>query len=469
MRSRFRPRFEALEARDVPAVFYWMGSGGPTDSTADARVETNWNPHDFSPPRPNVPGPEDDVIFTDDVFPPWITPGNCYHFGTAGSYRSVSFVGNYAGTVTLDSGFATGQLNLSSPGAISQPASGTDITVVGDSASDPGPYADDFIWTKGTLNSTANLANLIVTGSTTTALIAPANAGTVTTKSTLKFLNGATGTINPGTVNFAGGDGMDVGEYCSVTVAPGQPPATVVLAYTADFDPQGNPRTRTLQLHSGSAFTVVSGPFTSQFPLQNDGGVFEVRGGASASFSGTLTYTLTGFPVPFFAGSFLQAGGTTRLHGGSTLTAANGAAMWGGELVVDARAGVGTATVQGNLSVGGGKVWFSLNAVNSQIVAYGTLEVTGNVSWSGGTYEPWIDWDRQGDNCFWHCTGTMTISGSASIVPKPLAWNTTSVAGRTWTVIGSNQGITGTPGVSAGYALDPVGANPVSGWTVRKT
>src|SRR4029079_14621293 len=75
-----------------------------------------------------------------------------------------------------------------SGGILDQP-SGADLTVTG-----------TFWWTAGKLNSTANLANVTITGEYATATIAPANGVTVNLGSNLSLMNGAFATMKEGTV-----------------------------------------------------------------------------------------------------------------------------------------------------------------------------------------------------------------------------------------------------------------------------
>jgi hypothetical protein len=127
-------------------------------------------------------------------------------------FSSVQLINSYAGTVTLgddaSGGLSIKTLNVTS-GAISQPAPGaTDLTVL-----------TTFNWTGGTLNSTANLANLIISGATVN--IDP-SGGTVWLGDNLSFINGANGTMGDGTLAL-NKDGTQVvlDSGAALTVVPG--------------------------------------------------------------------------------------------------------------------------------------------------------------------------------------------------------------------------------------------------------
>src|SRR5438876_7900283 len=92
-RPKFRPKYEPLEARDVPAIFIWMGgnSGDPTWAGEPANWFTNAQDHD-------LPAAYDDLIWlarptpvTSDPDAPPPTPPppvNCDDF-QGGPYNSM--------------------------------------------------------------------------------------------------------------------------------------------------------------------------------------------------------------------------------------------------------------------------------------------------------------------------------------------------------------------------------------------
>jgi hypothetical protein len=139
---------ETLEAREVPAAMVWQNYSGDGDFNNPA----NWRDGDTLDPAGRIPTSGDDVIFRRGLGS--VTDCNDFNGPATGAYNSVSIINDYTGTVTLASGFTTGTLVMEY-GAISQPTSGTDITVT-----------SHFNWTGGTLNSSDNIANLNLNGAT---------------------------------------------------------------------------------------------------------------------------------------------------------------------------------------------------------------------------------------------------------------------------------------------------------------
>lgn len=199
-RHPFRARLgvEGLEAREVPALYSWTSLGGDFDTLS------NWTLASTGTTPTHLPVDGDDIAFMSATFGPCFN----FHGPGSGSYNSVVINGSYSNTVTLSGGFSTATLTLDSSGAaISQPVSGTDITVTG-----------SFTWTKGTLNSSSHPATVHLTG---TALINPTNdggmallgnpgPGTVSSGSLLSFENGAVATITTGTLVFTNASTIDV-------------------------------------------------------------------------------------------------------------------------------------------------------------------------------------------------------------------------------------------------------------------
>jgi hypothetical protein len=175
---RFRPRVEALEAREVPAANTWLGGSSSTDDTA-------WS-------LGRVPISGDDLYFDGSI-----ASTDCdFWSGDLTDYlSSVHLVNGYPGTVYFDGDMDIATLEVDS-GAIA-PYSGFshhDIWV-----------EEEVIWTGGTLNNTAHAGTLHILGGAT-ANVSPGASNTVTTGYTLSFegdagtQTGSTGTFYPGTV-----------------------------------------------------------------------------------------------------------------------------------------------------------------------------------------------------------------------------------------------------------------------------
>jgi hypothetical protein len=174
---RFRPRVEGLERRDVPAgtEAWWIG-----DVSSDATNPANWE-GDPTDGHIFFAGPDAGPIGKNDRVP---TGVDCENFH--GSFFSISVQSTYSGTITLNGAVTTKTFGMES-GTIDQPVSGTDITVTGP-ASLGAPAA--FVWTGGTLNSTANDATVNILDNGTITL---PTGGILNCGSSLNFAN-----ANPG-------------------------------------------------------------------------------------------------------------------------------------------------------------------------------------------------------------------------------------------------------------------------------
>ncbi len=188
----------------MPAALFW----NPTAGT-DFNLAVNWD-LDLSGSGVHPPtGPQagDDLT----IAPAWVsvpgTPHNPPHWAListdctgagGGSFNSVTITSYYTTTVTLSSALTTKAFVLAG-GKIDQPSASYGITVIGGYT---GTFAAAFHWTGGTLNSQPFLANLTITGSGTTALIAPAGGRTVNLGSSINFEDGANGTIAAGTIQL---------------------------------------------------------------------------------------------------------------------------------------------------------------------------------------------------------------------------------------------------------------------------
>lgn len=344
-RSRFRPFVESLEAREVPALFTWVGSG--FGAGADFDTQTNWT-YNGGGTATRLPAAGDDLAFISSM------SGNVNnaHGPASGAYNSVSLNGAYRSTITLIGGFTTTSLTLDAAGAaISQPSasggySNTDITVT-----------SSFNWTNGTLNSSAHLSNLILDGAT--ALIAPRAImdlwnpmnppipGTLTTGDNITFVNAAIGTVKDGEIDFGNGAGIDLKLNALLVIAPQNTGTRFDRVNHMGVDGR-------LLIESGATLEVYrpdpnkpADDWISTLPVDNDGGKFWIHGKITADISGEV----------FSTGSSVHQTGATSLlllENGSTLKVQNDFTLGGGKL---STAPVGStylqseATIRGNMKM----------------------------------------------------------------------------------------------------------------------
>lgn len=482
-RRRFRPGCEALEARDVPAHFYWVGgadpnaypSYDPVDVPINARIAYNWTDDDFPAQRsPICPGNGDIVYFNVSDMGQNV---DCKFFGDAGQYAAVLVEGGYGKTITLSKGFTTSTFDLNATPDAKVDQVGNDITVTA-----------TFNMTNGTLNVAGHLANVKLDGATGT--IAPANEGTVKLGSSIIETSGAVLTRKAGTIEVNNDEQeFDIGENCGIEVDPG--------AGTARIDKSSSVVTGPLTyIHPNSFLRLLSGTSQDKWAVRNDG-EFTLMPGTTWHLTGEMTIpgpagpawpyrTIPpppGYDLSPVSRTYVQTGGVTRLYNGSTLQVSKPMEIQGGKLSTL----VGeteTATIRGNLEVSGGDVVIGDGSIPH---VYGTLLVDGDVIWTGGTYRPVVmgqedtlppEFVRQSDR--WQITGTLTVGGSATIAPGTVdsggyQIDLPEVAGNRWLVIQADRGITiqagsNAPSIIGPWALAPDNStNPVRFWYITST
>ena len=393
-----------------------------------------------------LPGDGDYVFFEGDPLEQTVegaprTFRDCDDFGLAsGAFKAVAVTGGYDKTVTLELGFVTESFVLSS-GYISQPVSGTDIVT------------KNFLWDGGVLNSSyEHSATLLVAGGTAT--IDPTDEDLITRDSivfaavnTVAGVVGATATWNPGTVNFLGGGGVSVGEFCNLTIAP-VPLADV--KWVAEDKTGGK-----YKLDVRGTCTVTNTSKTGYaaagigMPLLVNGGVVEVNSRAGFYVSGKYIEYVLGVPLPL--GSVVMYDGTIRLRTPSTLSAENGVGMAGGNLivVVPPNAPSGEAfrrgTINGNLAVNGGTVSVAGPSTDD---LEASLSVTQNVNWTGGEFRPQVDTKQNELRTEWRTDAKFTIGGQATVKPEWTTLPAPPAVGTVWSVLYAANGFSGLPQVS---------------------
>ena len=450
-RRSFRPALEALEAREVPAVFLWTGA-----VSTNALDAANWS----SMEEPGgLPGEDDHLYFTGGLVanpgelggppsPPPISPSvNCDNLQSLGSgFAGVHIESSYTGTVTMGEALTFGTFELAN-GAISQSASAFDLTVTG-----------TFNWTGGVLNSSTTAATFTLSGATAT--VDPGANNTITTGSTLNLVaretgNGLVGTnatFSEGTVLFTNGLGLLIDNLCSAYMQPKQPQAPTAKV---QFEGQNPFFKSEVKIKSGGSLTVLSGSFETneEQPLIIEGGTFQLNGSSTATFRGRATaFNNQGPLVQLTNGQIkLTQGSTLTADHGITLTkGANGAAslqtLWhvGNGAINQAQP---DANIVGNLVIDGADIVFCTDKTNR--LAFARLVVTGGVNWSNSFYRP-VVYGPGGNNApadRWYATGEFNIGANAVIAPGTVnAQGVPNVlqppVGQTWLVIESLDRLT---------------------------
>jgi hypothetical protein len=398
----------------MPAMFHWEGK-----ISSDFEDAANWKCVGLYSEEEiyhTVPWAGDTITFTVDEW----NPCNNFREATGGDgseeWASVTLQPWYGDTVTLATDVSIRGLFLYG-GAISQPSSGTDITVT-----------DEFIWTGGTLNSSANASNLILTGSSATGTIAPASGGTVYLGSNVRLEDGAQATMAEGTIDL-NKENLDlvIGTGTRFTVAPG-PSKTATLG--------GSRHMQIKPLPEGD-FTVEEGGRAMLTGGHDNRGIVTLFANARYDVSGRALDDV----------AYVQFGTAARtfLYGGSHIS--TGPGKWvlidGGILATKWAPSVGSANAHiftHTLEVISGDIHLNYGDPLEHL-DFGTLTVGGNVWWKGGTYHPYV-YEGGIESDLWNATGTFSIDGG-SLAPIALDSNfvpTTPTPLDSWVILQATGG-----------------------------
>jgi urease beta subunit len=220
---------------------------------------------------------------------------------TLTSGGTVGHMQQQAGTLALVAPVTAGVFSLSG-GQVTQTSS-ADLTVNGVYEEWSGVA---FTWTGGTLNSSTNLANVTITGTETTALIAPTSGGTVNLGSNINLSGGAVATLREGTINITNdGTAFNINANSEIRADPGA---------NKDINIEANNFGGQINLDAAtSVFDAKSGRVNSTGSVKNTAGRFTLRSGALAAFTGEVDKEANG-------PSFRQIGGVVQLYLESALT-----------------------------------------------------------------------------------------------------------------------------------------------------
>jgi hypothetical protein len=417
----FRPALEQFEAREVPASLAW------TDLTGSGRfgIASNWRDLSTGSPATAAPAQGDNLTFDGAI-----TSANLNDlrgFGLSESvadFGAVQFINGYSGTVTVNpdssAGLSVGSLALGT-GALSQPNEYCDLSVLG-----------TFTWTGGTLNSSPSTATVNVYGGGS--IVLPGEGNTLTTGSTLSFVN-----WNPGgpevttTISGAGNLLLNGTSEDAIFVRAGAK-VDRVGQYSSGGALGGlDNQNKKLTLDQGEFGYYGVGTETVKLRVVNNGGLFKLRDQVHI----ILTEGAAG------EGYVNENNANSRLHitNGCTLEATKGVKIRGGSVYLimnEALPAVDqVATIKGALSFLGGDIVFSIPlSIDNQIV-YGTFKVQGDVVWAGGTYRPSVDCTVVGKANLWKVTGDLvvTLESTAQIAPIPQRLPQGQQPNGTWDVV----------------------------------
>lgn len=426
---------ESLEARDVPASLTWLGG---YDASDDAGTSYNWSEDGGATRSALVPQPGDDLFFDGTV-----SSSPCDNLAALdesqnpGPLDAIHLVNGYAGTVTYAQSLATHDLELTS-GTLNPGSGIVDLTVDGSFRWTPdNPDDPDHL---PTINSTSELANVIITGGTTS--IDPLGA-TLTTGSSLTFdgteSTPITTSVEPGTVEFRNVAGIALGAFVMAEVNARQ--ASVTFTNPNDVSLYNS----TITLNPGTTLQVTGPGAWNGFNMNfvNQGGTLDIGGNATANLG-----AIPPLGQKDRITSVTQTSGTIQLHSGSTITSlSNTVVLSGGSLVIVTDSPVGAtapALITGNLTITGGTIISFSNPSNGW-----TFQVDGDVNWNDGTFKPRVNAaaNHQGDT--WLINGVLTIGSKAVIQPQFYNDQSGINVQFRWTVIDAVKGLAPPPALAA--------------------
>jgi hypothetical protein len=353
-KHHFRSRLEFLDDRIVPG--FGSLNLGWTDGTGDGLFQTaaNWRNLATGATSIRPPAAGDRLTFDGSLTNDSLT--NLHGFNldeTTADYLSIS-INNYSGTVTIapdsTAGLTTSNFTLAS-GAISQPVSGTGLTVL-----------TNFSWTGGTLNASANAASITLYGNGD---ITPANAGTVTTNDTLTFIGAqnapTTTTVNPGTIAFgAVGGGMVIGAFASVTAKTYTQGDIIGIT-------KNQAGAQSIQIQANATLGCVGpGTISYNLPVGNQG---------TFNLTGSVRVNLTATNNP----NYIQDGAAQlRIENGSLFSSSTSSWIKNGTVYLMMNSALPadqqTATISGTFDMSGGTILFSApSGIGTNPLVYGTF------------------------------------------------------------------------------------------------
>jgi hypothetical protein len=267
-----------------------------------------------------------------------------------------------------------------------------------------------FSWTLGDVNADGNAATLRVSGANATGTIAPQGNGTLLLGSTLEVGSGAIVTALNGTVSCTTNNNINIDEAGTLQLEGN----TVGITIYGKYDDTNG-------LIQNWGILAASGKMGASSKL----GIWNQGGGTVEITTNT---TVTGGFVTGLAGdpkvSVVQSGDASRFYirAGYKLVVPNGFSMSAGLFAVrlpsvnmDNR-----AQIEGTMYVYDGVVRFWRDSNVEPIANVGaTLEVTENVTWSGGGFVADLNANANADNQLefatrWASLKTMTISATSA-------------------------------------------------------
>lgn len=448
----------------MPA-FWWIGAGNY--SQTQAGVPSNWtqNPVTLAPSTICPPAGSDvifDAAFSSADCNNFMTYQTSFGYTVVTSFASITLKNGYSGDVNCTASPTIGSLTMDAPGAFN-PYKNATVTSL-------------FDWEAGTIARTAyhQGGTLFLVGTTVT--IEPDNAGEVKAGLNVSMENGATGSIYPGIITFLAAANFTITN--STLNLQLMTPGNGTLA---NIRLEGLPGTFTATANSlilnQRSQLLVKGPGE----LQTVNSKFVISGGVAEVFNNAtvrVTYDKPETPV-------VMSSGSLRLHTGSSVISSFNVppadpdlppppplpvsvSIGGGSFVVVGSGATQTAKIDATVGFAGGTISYE--------GVYSILEVTKDVTWTGGTFKPRVDVTTNALCDTWLIGGNLTIpvQNMAAIAAVTVNWSQLPGGGINaafrWTVIRINGTAPATKpqlnnGVGPAYKLFvPPLVNGVTDW-----
>jgi hypothetical protein len=460
-----RLNLEHLEARDVPAAYYWS----PTTPQMLTSQADNWLVGPGTPYAPATEAPNSD----DHLYFGWDVEGDEDAYvgpasgaipvdpppPTVDTFAGVHLLAGYTQRVTFLTSVRVGDFSIAS-GAIRQ--ADTQLIPGGLGGAPPPPgssgtqsvtsltVTSEFGWTGGTINDGDLLGDLILAPGAV-GVAEPTNAGTVTLGSDITLGGdedtdtGSTLDFSPGTFNLLLDAGVIVESHshCRHLLKLGQ--AVVVKKGANDlvFEEKG-----TYTVKQGGTLSFILDPETPRpanntelavydgtqddgVSIRSEGGDVKLSNLVKVKLGGELTYDINGdeYTATVLQTGDAQAGvgaGDLSIESGSHIVTKSGVAAYGGNIFITARKNGGQAlpladqpsAVIETTTANGTALRLSGTAKLDFIdnPAFRTLEIDGKFDWWGqGTVVVRIDSGATTDADFIHVTGDVSVGDNAKV------------------------------------------------------
>lgn len=384
--TRPKLRLEALEAREVPTVNFWLNVNSTYGNSANwlGGVPT-WSDVLVFPPYFPAPPTLGEEGQPSPPPPPPVSVGTTFPTTGATNFAGIRFEWGYSGTVTFPASITFGGYYQDCGTTVQGSATTTTVT-------------SGFTWTGGSINA-SGVAGDFQLGPAAVGVIDPGDGNTVTLGDTLTLLGdatnpaGATLTHESGTWHLSQGSGIVVEAWSSLNLISGEVSDPTSPPPPAPPDPLPAGQRRMSVTTSQQTVLIKKDGYLKYYPDNYDvSKQYRYEEEASISNQGGLIKVYQKTDVKFTVNSIPyvnQSSGTTQLEAGSSFTGSSndsfGAFSYsGGRFEVMSLPNV-AQNDQPPVVINGS---FRLNTnavlVMPDTTIYSSLQINGDFWWRGG-------------------------------------------------------------------------------------